>query len=334
MRILLTGASGFIGSHLLQALLHDGHRVVTVSRRDTAPGQWAVRHLCKDFNHVLCPSEWEGAVQDIDVVINAAGILQERGGQSFKHVHHQAPAALFTAADAASVQRIVQISALGADEAASTAYHRSKKAADDVLLSLSIEAVVVQPSIVFGEGGAGTRMFTMQASQPLIPLPGRGQQLIQPVHVDDLVSVVMALATRLEASRGYMGRRIAVVGPDAMTMRDFYARLRATMGIRSRARFLNMPMPLMRLLAQAGKWVPGSPLDPDTLTMLERGAAASVADTQALLGHAPRGVEDFIKPEDQADIRKAARRRWLTPLLLGAGAVVLLVLLYLLYELS
>lgn len=325
MRILLTGASGFIGSRILEALLRDGHRVVTVSRRDVGEGMWTIQHLSRDFSQALSPADWTGAVQDIDVVINAVGILRERGTQRFDTLHHRAPAALFTAAAAAGVHRIVQISALGADESATTAYHLSKKAADDVLAALPIESVIVQPSLVFGQGGASTAMFTMQASQPFIPLPGRGDQLVQPVHVEDLVAVILALATQESAVRNHGGRRVAVVGPEPMTLREFYGRLRSAMGIRSRARFVHVPMLVMRAMAQVGRWLPGSPLDPDTLSMLVRGSVAAPDDTRALLGRSPRGVESFVSAGSRGDMVLSARLRWLAPVLRASVALTWLI---------
>ncbi len=294
MRVLLTGASGFIGGRVLDALLRSGHRVVAVSRRKPASAGSQVQHLARNFADSLNASDWEGAVQDIDVVINAVGILREQGSQRFEALHHRAPAALFEAAAAAGVRRVVQVSALGADEQATTAYHQSKKAADDALLALPVAGIVVQPSVVVGLGGASTAMFTMQARLPLIPIPGRGQQVIQPIHVDDLVEVVLALATQEETAQRFAGRRVAVVGPEALTMRDFYTKLRAALGLGSPARFLNIPMWYMNMMAQAGRWIPGSPLDPDTLSMLERGSSAAVDDTRAILGREPRSVESFF----------------------------------------
>lgn len=294
MKVLLTGASGFIGGRILKALVNDGHRVVALSRRKPASAAPQVQHLSKNFAEMLTPADWDGSVQGIDVVINAVGILRESGLQRFDTLHHRAPAALFQAASAAGVRAVIQVSALGADDEAATAYHRSKKAADDVLLGLPVSGVVLQPSVVIGLGGASTAMFTMQAKLPAIPLPGKGQQVVQPVHVDDLVDGVMTLVSNQQTLDRFSGRRVAIVGPEAMTMRQFYSRLRSALGIASPARFISIPMWYMGLVAQAGKWIPNSPLDPDTLSMLERGSAADPADIQALLGRAPRPVEAFF----------------------------------------
>lgn len=300
MRVLLTGASGFIGGRLLDALLREGHRVVAVSRRRPVQAGSQVQHLSRDFATSLNTADWLGAVQDIDVVINAVGILRESGTQRFDALHHRAPVALFQAAAAAGVKRVVQVSALGADDDATTRYHLSKKAADDALLAMPMQSIVVQPSVVVGQGGASTAMFTMQAKLPLIPLPGRGEQVVQPVHIDDLVDVVMTLATNDDMAGRYGGSRVAVVGPKALTMREFYAELRAALGIKAPARFMNIPMWYMGLMAQAGRWLPGSPLDPDTLSMLERGSAAAADDTRAILGRAPRAVASFFRVASQA----------------------------------
>ena len=155
----------------------------------------------------------------------------------------------------------------------------------------------------------------MQAAQPLIPTPGHGDQQVQPVYIDDLVEVVMALASRADLGREYAGKRVAVVGPEPMTMKIFYGRLREAMGIRSPARFVPIPMWIMRGMATAGKWIPSSPLDPDTLAMLERGNIAASTDTEAILGRAPRDVRRFVEAGWRPDLQLAAAVRWLSPVL-------------------
>src|SRR5439155_26090049 len=97
-------------------------------------------------------------------------------GPTFRALHDEGPRALFAACRESGVTRVVQVSALGADAEAASAFHRSKRAADDFLLSLPLRGVVVQPSLVFGVGGASAELFTRLAALPLVPLPGGGTQ--------------------------------------------------------------------------------------------------------------------------------------------------------------
>src|SRR5690606_31582345 len=124
--------------------------------------------------------------------------------------------------------------------------------ADDYLLSLGVRASIVQPSLVYGPGGTSAAMFETFASLPLIPVPGRGEQLVQPVHIDDLIPAVMALVL----SEIGPTRRIPMVGPEPLTLRQFYAELRASMGIQDRARYLPVPMPVMQAMAWLGNRLP------------------------------------------------------------------------------
>src|SRR4051812_33365609 len=125
MLILLTGASGFIGLHLLAALRAAGH-VVTAAGRRQLPG---VPMVHADFTRDTDAAVWMPRLKDVDVVINAVGILRETGQQSFEFTHARTPIALFEACAQSGVQRVIQISALGADSG-TTGYFRSKHAAD------------------------------------------------------------------------------------------------------------------------------------------------------------------------------------------------------------
>lgn len=322
MVVLLIGADGFIGRHLVDALLAARHEVVCAVRHPKAqPSRDPhVRRIEADFTRDLSAADWLPRLAGIDVVVNAVGIIREQGRQTFDVIHRRAPCALFSACAAAGVRLVLQVSALGADEQAQSRYHLSKKAADDFLAGLPLASAIVQPSLVYGAGGASARLFTTLASLPLIALPGRGGQLIQPVHVDDVAAAAVALLERppLQWSRG---ERIALVGPQPMRYRDFLARLRAAMRM-GRARFVPIPMPLMRLAAVAGGRLRRGLLDADTLQMLERGNTASAARITALLGDAPRAVEEFIAPADAAPVRMQARLGWLLPLLRISIALV------------
>lgn len=320
MVVLLTGASGFIGSRLARALAASGHEVVCAVRDPSRRHGACARAVEADFTRDTDPAGWLPRLQGVDVVINAVGIIREHGGQTFELLHERAPCALFAACAQSAVRLVLQVSALGADEHAQSRYHLSKKRADEFLASLPVHSVIVQPSLVFGQGGTSARLFTTLASLPLIGLPGGGRQQIQPVHIDDVVASILALLERPVAS----GTRVALVGPRAMTLRCFLTLLRRSMGMGS-PRFMHLPIGLMRAVATIGARLPSSLLDRDTLQMLERGNTASAEQITALLHREPRAPKDFITVSIASDMRLHAQLNWLLPLLRASIALVWIV---------
>jgi uncharacterized protein YbjT (DUF2867 family) len=335
MRILLTGASGFIGKHLLHALLAEGHDVVCAmrhpGRRGALPDHPRLTTIQADFAKDTDKSVWLARLTGVEAVVNTVGIFRERGTQTFANLHARTPRALFAAcAESDDVYMVVQLSALGADEQADTAYHLSKKAADDYLATLPIRAVIVQPSLVYGVDGASARVFKAMAALPFAARLGAAPQLVQPIHVDDVVAaIVTLLRQRLYVDKadappgdGRMSgtvRRIALVGPQALPFVDYLAALRHAMGM-GKLRVLPLPGAVARLLARVGGWLPGALLDPDALRMLERGNAADPGPTLRLLGRPPRAIASFIV--DPGAERARAKLDWLLPVLRLAIAFV------------
>ena len=310
MRILLTGASGFIGRHLRAALLAEGHQVVSATRTTPNGASTGLTYLHADFTKDTQKAVWLARLRDVDVVINAVGIFREKGRQSFAALHTDAPCALFAACvDAPTVQLVVQLSALGADEHAETRYHLSKKTADDYLASLPLRAFILQPSLVYGKEGVSARIFKTLASMPFFVRFGNAEQLVQPIHVDDVVDAIVSLV-RLPppASVGSTVRRIALVGPAALPFTGYLAQLRAAMGM-GKLRVLRLP----RLLGRALAWLRIGLFDPDALRMLDRGNSADPGPTIALLGRAPRMPASFV--DDPAAERAQAKLGWLLPML-------------------
>jgi uncharacterized protein YbjT (DUF2867 family) len=311
MVILITGATGFIGRHLASALRKAGHRVIGVSRNSAGPDG-----IRGDFTRDLDADTWIPRLKGVDLVINAVGILREVADQTFDSVHHRAPRALFEACVPAGVERVIQISALGADTGTS-GYFRSKHAADEYLASLPLAWTIVQPSLVYGEGGTSAKLFTMFASLPLIGVPGRGDYPVQPIHVDDLVAAVLELCNK---SR-FTFTKVALVGPRAMTFRSLLLELRAAMHL-GRTIVMPLPLSLMRVAARMAELSPRSLLDRETLSMLEAGNVADPDATTQLLGRSPRDVTTFIDPERASSVARQAQLEWLLPLLRISIALV------------
>jgi nucleoside-diphosphate-sugar epimerase len=317
MRVLVTGASGFIGARLVAVLRSRGHAVIEGLRH--VPGNRADM-VEMDFAHDLEVSAWLPRLMGIDAVINAVGIFHEHGTQTFEALHARAPSALFNACVMAGVPRVVQISALGADQNATTPYHCSKREADLCLSALPLEWTIIQPSLVFGAHGMSARMFAMLASLPWIPVPGRGDQRIQPIHIDDLAVGVAALLESA-AARCCV---IPFVGPRPITLRQYLADLRAGMDL-SAPKFVPVPLELVRVASRAGNTFGAALLTEDSLSMLMRGNTADPRPLHEILGREARSSSQFIAQEERRSLRTEAQLVWLLPLLRWSIAVVWIV---------
>lgn len=323
MRILLTGASGFIGQHLLQALLTEGHHVVCAVRAPEAKlpksADPRLSTIHADFSKDTDKTTWLARLSHIDVVINTVGIFRESGRQDFARLHRDTPRALFAAcAESHDVQMVIQLSALGADRDATTPYHLSKRDADDYLASLPLRSYIVQPSLVYGRDGASARTFRTLASMPFTLRFGSKPQLVQPIHVDDLaLAIVGLLKHRLPMAPGAgTSMRVPLVGPQAMPFTDYLGLLRSSMGM-GRQRVLPLPGPVARLAAAV---LPGSLISRDALSMLDRDNTGDVMQTAMLLGHLPRSPDEFIGDPDGE--RARAKLGWLLPMLRYSIAAV------------
>ncbi|HID72959.1 TPA: NAD-dependent epimerase/dehydratase family protein [Candidatus Micrarchaeota archaeon] len=276
MKILLTGASGFIGGHVRKALEQDSHEVIC-----------ADRHHGMNFNQMNSAEDWLPMLKGVDAAINAVGIIVERGENRFHTLHQEAPAALFNACDQAGVSRVVQISALGADDQSFTPYQLTKKSADDTLRSLPVDWFVLRPSLVIGEGGASLAMFRRMARLPLLVLADGGSQRVQPVHVADLVDTVRHC---LVSDRSRL--TLDVVGPEPMSFAQWLNRLRKHEG-RSPARILPVPFSLILAMAHAGRFLVPI-MHPDNLRMLQRGNTSDPGPLEDFLGRQLRPVEQAL----------------------------------------
>ncbi|CAN5468665.1 SDR family oxidoreductase [soil metagenome] len=316
MNILICGANGFVGRHLSAALRAVGHEVVRGVRTPTSPSDIAI-----DFAHPEPWENWLPQLQDIDVVINAVGILCEGKGATFNAIHRDSPIALFDACEAAGVMRVIQISALGGGaEADWTPYMRTKRDADAHLMKSDLDWLILRPSLVVGIDGDSSRFFRTLASLPVVGLPGRGDQLLQPVHVDDLCQVVVRAIAAGQPSRTVLD----VVGPAPMTYREMLALYRQAMEMPAPL-WLPVPMSVMKLSALIAAKLPQRVFSPDTVLMLEQGNVSHAGPVTQVLGRAPLGAASWATGATPDMLRSQAIMSWALPLLRMALALVWLV---------
>lgn len=279
-RVLVCGAGGFIGRHVVAQLRAAGHIVVEGRSQQL------------EFARCTEPKAWLRHLQGIDAVINAVGVLRDSRQRPMEAVHTQAPVALFEACAQAGIRRVIHVSALGI-VGSDTLYARSKLAADDALLALReqgrLDATVLRPSIVFGRGGASSQLFMNLARLPMLLLPGAAlRALVQPIAAQDLAETVASL---IDASGPAL---LSVVGPRALTLADFIAVLRAQRGHRP-ARVVALADAPSRWSARLGDHIPMQPWCSETLNLLQRDNADDAAPLSALLGRAGVAPEDLLR---------------------------------------
>src|SRR5215212_96159 len=243
--VTVFGGSGFLGRHVVRALVKRGYRVIVAVRRPDLAGHLQplgrVGQIHALQANVRYPASVEAAVRDADAVVNLTGILFERGRQRFDAVQR---AGAETVAQAAAAQgaRLVHISALGADADSPSLYGRSKAAGERAVLAAAPDATILRPSIMFGpEDHFFNRFAAIARMSPVLPLIGGGLTRFQPVFAGDVAAAVLAVmegrATR--ASIYELG------GPEVMSFRQLMEFMLAT--IERRRLLLPLPFPLANL---------------------------------------------------------------------------------------
>lgn len=305
MRILVTGATGFIGRHIVRRLERDGHELICVGRSRARlerllPGR---RHVVLDFGRIQRAEDWTPRLREVDAVVNAVGLIREGHEGDFEQIHTRAACSLFQACHACGVGRVVQISALGSDEQAATRYHLTKRAADRCLAELdphreTMRWTVLRPSIVYGPGAQSTALFAALAALPLVPRVGSGTDRMQPIQIDDLCEAV----ARIIGSAEPVPAVLDVVGPAPVTTDELLLAFRRWLGLRPAPR-LPAPLPLLQLIGYLGERIGSGPVNRETVRMLRRGNTADPRPMIAALEFRPADLTTGLArtPAEQKD---------------------------------
>jgi uncharacterized protein YbjT (DUF2867 family) len=286
MKILVCGATGFVGRHFTKSLQAAGHAVIRGVRKPTLPDDITV-----DYCNDTTKEAWLPKLTGVDVVINAVGVLRDSAKQPMKLLLEQTPIALFSACKKTGVKRIVQVSALGVDKGIETAYFQTRRAPEAYLRNLpdNIRYLILRPSVIYGDDGASAKMFRLQAGLPVHFLPAGGKQTLQPVHINDICEAV----NRWLVDENADNQTVAAVGAEATDMRGMLDSYKQQLQ-HANAIHVTVPAFLIGLAAQIGDFIPASPLCSDTLTMLNAGNTGDAVEFTQLLGRPPRSFRTFI----------------------------------------
>ncbi|RNF82846.1 SDR family oxidoreductase [Lysobacter psychrotolerans] len=315
---LVLGGNGFIGAFVVAALRAHGWRVRRLVRQRGAMHGQDECH--GDLAGMTDPAAWREALAGVHAVVNVAGILRERGRDTFAAIHVDAPLALAQACVATGVSRYVQVSALG--DPADAAFIASKHRFDDALLALPLHAVVLRPSLVYSAAGSfgGSSLMRAMAALPwALPLPGNGRWPLDPIAAEDIGELVA------QALVGDARGMYEVGGPQRMSLRDYQWHWRRWFGHRGHREW-HIPERVVGLQARLGQWLGAGPVGQTTWRLLQRGCVTgdgALARLRDDFGVVPRTLHEALAQRPaQVQDRWHAHLYVLGPLLRG-GVVAL-----------
>ncbi len=257
-RVLVLGGSGFVGRQVCEQLARLGwhitvptRRAVNAARVQSLPGLTVIEA------NVHQEADLARLIPGHDAVVNLVAVLHG-SEERFESVHVDLPGKIASAMKKAGVQRLVHISALGADPQGPSMYQRSKARGETVLHNAGLQLTILRPSVIFGAEDKFLNLFAdLQAVAPFMPLAGSGTRFA-PVWVGDVARAVVVCLQKLDT----VGQTYELCGPDVMTLGELVQRAGQWAGVNEgRGRpVIGLPMWVGWLQAAAMELAPGEPL--------------------------------------------------------------------------
>ena len=302
MRVLVTGATGFVGRRVV-AELQSRHQVRALVHTAGRERIFPDRSVEVCYGGISDQSALTEAFYDVDAVVHLVGIIRQGRGRTFDLVNRRGTAAVVATARAAKVQHFVQMSAIGAGSDQSYPYLLSKWQGEQEVVKSGLAYTILRSSIMFGEGdeflnalAALVRVF------PVVPVIGSGRNRFQPIAVED---VARCVAVSLERS-SLRGRTIDIGGPDQFTYNELVSIVARAMG-RRRLHF-HVPVWMAYLGAKAAQIVqPRPPITTDQLRMISIRNVAEPGVVEDEFGFTPRRLEGNIDYISSIGFRDALR---------------------------
>jgi NADH dehydrogenase len=277
--IVITGAAGYIGSHLARRLVLDGKSVrALVHNRKRAEEEGRLAGLPVEWVEadVIRPESLQKAFAGASAVIHTVAIAIEKGKRSYEQINYQGTVNAVEAAKGTGVRRFVNMSQLGADSRLPYRFLASKGKAQDYVAASGLDWTAFRPSVVWGPEDEFANTFArLVPLTPLIfPIVGDENARFQPVWVED-VATSFALALDDEST---IGKEFELGGPEVLTLEEIERRTLRAIG--ARRWMIRFPMPLLRVVVSLmEKLLPNPPV---TRSLLELLAVSNVTEENAI----------------------------------------------------
>jgi uncharacterized protein YbjT (DUF2867 family) len=289
--ILVTGGTGFVGSHLIRRMRHDGIPVRALVRHPEKARELAGLDVDLASGDVADKDSLERAAAGVERVVHLVGIIQEGPGATFQGVHVEGTRNLLQAAKKAGVRHFLYQSALGARPAAKSEYHRTKWQAEELVRASGIPFTILRPSLIYGPGDQFTlRLAEVIRQSPVLPVIGSGKAKVQPIYIDDVVSCIVKAVT----SDAFLNEIYEIGGPEQLTYEEVTRSIAESLGIKHPT--VHIPLFFMLPMARVLETVlPRPPLTTGQLIMLQEDNVCGVRDICEACGNVPVSFREGLK---------------------------------------
>jgi uncharacterized protein YbjT (DUF2867 family) len=288
--ILLTGATGLIGSALLQKLLDSGQDVRCLVRDPRRLGPNRVR-VQITLGGLADPVALRQAVRGVSDVVHLAAAIRDQPGASIEELNAMATIRLLRDAERAGVERFVYFSAMGARAISATRFFRAKALAEQAVLAGRVEALVFAPSLVYAPGDPWLTLLGRLAHLPWMPISGSGSTRFQPIWAEDVASCVEQALTPSEQRNG---DRFEIAGPETLTYEEIVRLALEAEG--HRRPLVHVPLGLVRLALGVLERLAGS----STFATWEE---AELLEEAMTTEHGPQDVRRFgVDPKPMREV--------------------------------
>jgi uncharacterized protein YbjT (DUF2867 family) len=246
--ILLTGATGTVGSALLRRLTAEARPVRCLVRDPRRLGDQRVRVQIA-LGDLADPASFRNALRGVDTVVHLAATIRDQPHTSIEELNAVATLRLVRAAERAGAKRFVFFSAMGARHHSRTRFFRAKALAADAVRASRLEATVFSPSIIYTPGDSWLTLLERLSYLPAVPVSGSGEAAFQPIWAEDVADCVMA------SLNGTGAGDVELAGPQTLSYDDIVRVLLRSIG--RRRRLLHVPLSLVRVSLQLLRFAGG-----------------------------------------------------------------------------
>ncbi len=289
--ILVTGGTGFVGSHLIRRMRREGLSVRALVR-SVEKAAW-LKNLGVDVvaGDISAPPSLEKALAGVERVVHLVGIIQEAPGATFRGVHVDGTRNIIEASLKAGVRHFLYQSALGTRPGAKSEYHKTKWEAEELVRASGIPSTILRPSLIYGPGDQFTlRLAEIIRKSPVLPVIGSGRSKVQPIFIEDVAACIIKAVT----CDACLNDIYEIGGPEQLTYEEVTRAIAEAMGVDRPS--VHMPLFLIKSMARVLETVlPKPPLTTDQIVMLQEDNVCTMRDIREAFSIEPLPFREGLK---------------------------------------